>query len=112
MNQQINEINPETGKKDGFLYTFGNSKVAIVLIKKLIETNKQDKVGKIHRLLSDFEDGLRVLSASSTKTKTLKLLKALWRENYFSKFDSLLSNQEGRTYLLNLATVIWRKYKS
>jgi hypothetical protein len=98
-------INNKTGKRDGILYTFGKSEVCIILAEILLNLPEDPKRKKFHSVsskLTDYTNGLRTLAQIPVDASMRRTLCLDWRDKYFKIFDTLLTDNEGRTFLLNL----------
>lgn len=106
MNPKINNI---TGKQDGIAYTFGKTDVCLVLAEMLLAIpDNRKKFHSVSSKLIDYADGLRTLSSIPRDAPMRTVLCLDWRNKYLKIFESLLTKEQGQTFLLNLAKT---KYK-
>lgn len=102
-------INPITGKYDGIIYTFGNSKVSIILAETLLKLEDPKKFHKVASKLSAFTDGLKTIANIPKNAPGRNQLALMWKNHYLQLFNSILTNDEGRTFLQNLALTRYKE---
>lgn len=102
----LDALNPETGKKDGYQYTFGSSHVSQALA---CYAHAADKLGTVTGMVGTYEDGLQALASIPKKTQSRNTLFRLWRAHWESQFENLLIGK-GHTYLMNFIATKYRNY--
>jgi len=102
---EINALNPETGRKDGIQYTFGESHVAQAVARY---GEAAGKLGAIKTRLNHYVDGLKIL-ATLPKKPIRQALFQTWKLSNEPHFVNILQGR-GQTYLLNLVASHYRRY--
>jgi hypothetical protein len=102
----LNALNPETGKKDGIQYTFGDSHVAQALA---CYANAVGKLGHIKHMVDQYENGLEVLSQLPAKLPVRNTLFRVWKAHWEALFQNVLEGK-AKTYLFNLLATKYRTF--
>ena len=102
----LNALNPETGKRDGTQYTFGESHVEQALARY---AEAAGKLGSISTALQQYISGLKFLADIPSEHPTRNTLFRAWKAFREPEFRALLKGK-GQTYLLNLVAVYYRQH--
>lgn len=102
----LDALNPETGKKDGVQYTFGNTHVAQALARY---GDAAGKLGSIKTTLGHYEEGLAVLRNLPMNLPVRNTLFRVWKTHWEGQFEGMLQGK-AKTYLFNFLATKYRSY--
>lgn len=95
-------VNPKTGKHDGIFFTFGGDECSLVLAERLLTRTDDKTFRKVTSKLTRYMEGLRLL-AQLPECGLKNEICLEWRNKYVDLFSNMLTDEQGRTFLLNIA---------